>query len=278
MRPLAVIATMHGKERVLAPLLETELGFDTTLAQGLDTDLFGTFTGEVARLGTQLEAARAKAGLALRLSPDARFAVASEGSFGPHPAMPLIPGGHELVLLLDRETGQEVLGHHVTAKTNYRQALIASPEEALRFAEHAGFPTHALVVGRCPSGEIAAAEPVAKAMQAKDRLLELANDLIARDGHFVLSTDMRAHLNPTRMAAIETAGRDLVAGYASRCRACDRPGFVVNERIPGLPCGDCGTPTRMTLAEVRRCVGCGETERRDIPGMADPTWCDGCNP
>lgn len=66
MRPLAVIATMHGKERVLGPVLDG-LGMDWVLASGLDTDAFGTFTGEIVRPGAQLDAARLKAEAALKL-------------------------------------------------------------------------------------------------------------------------------------------------------------------------------------------------------------------
>ncbi|MFP4519641.1 MAG: hypothetical protein ACLFQ5_09305, partial [Oceanicaulis sp.] len=56
----ALIATMHGKVAALAPPLEA-LGFTVEAATGLDTDRFGTFSGEIERTGNMLEAARAKA-------------------------------------------------------------------------------------------------------------------------------------------------------------------------------------------------------------------------
>lgn len=57
----AILATMHQKERVMAPILERELGVKILVPADLDTDYFGTFTREVKRLGTQIEAARQKA-------------------------------------------------------------------------------------------------------------------------------------------------------------------------------------------------------------------------
>ena len=41
--------------------------------------------------------------------PHARIAVVSEGSFGPHPAIPFLALGDERVLWLDRETGLEIV-------------------------------------------------------------------------------------------------------------------------------------------------------------------------
>lgn len=44
-----VIATKHGKEQVLKPLLEEAFEVNCILAKGLDPDLLGTFSGEVER-------------------------------------------------------------------------------------------------------------------------------------------------------------------------------------------------------------------------------------
>ena len=40
----AVLATMHGKERAIAPLLQRTLGLAVKVPPGLDTDRFGTFS------------------------------------------------------------------------------------------------------------------------------------------------------------------------------------------------------------------------------------------
>ena len=85
-----VIASMHRKEEVLKPLLEQGLGITVQVEEGLNTDLLGTFSGEVARLADPLTTARKKCELALDLS-GCDLALASEGSFGPHPAAFFLP-------------------------------------------------------------------------------------------------------------------------------------------------------------------------------------------
>lgn len=57
----AVLATMHHKERVIAPILEPALGLRTVVPQKFDADAFGTFSREVKRVGGQREVARHKA-------------------------------------------------------------------------------------------------------------------------------------------------------------------------------------------------------------------------
>jgi hypothetical protein len=65
---IAVLATMHQKEKAIAPLLASELGMRAIVPAQFDTDRFGTFTREIERIGTQIEAARLKAQAALNLT------------------------------------------------------------------------------------------------------------------------------------------------------------------------------------------------------------------
>lgn len=55
------LLTQHGKERVIAPVLEPALCCQIELASGYDTDLLGTFSRDIPRTSTQLAAARKKA-------------------------------------------------------------------------------------------------------------------------------------------------------------------------------------------------------------------------
>ena len=45
----ASIAAMHGKERVIGPILSRSLGLVGSPAAGIDTDKFGTFSREIER-------------------------------------------------------------------------------------------------------------------------------------------------------------------------------------------------------------------------------------
>ncbi|NJK28340.1 MAG: hypothetical protein HC925_07555, partial [Coleofasciculaceae cyanobacterium SM2_3_26] len=89
---VAAIATMHQKERAIAPIVEPALGIKTMVPPQFDTDAFGTFTRDVDRAGSQVDAARRKAQKALEVTGHT-LAIASEGSLCfPIPAFPLGSG------------------------------------------------------------------------------------------------------------------------------------------------------------------------------------------
>ncbi|PZP54844.1 MAG: hypothetical protein DI596_12250, partial [Azospira oryzae] len=89
-----------------------------------------------------------------------------------------------------------------------------------------------------------------------------------------------AHANPTRMANIRLAAEELAKKLCSLCPACGTPGFWVLERVLGLPCADCGAPTREPRVEVLGCVKCVHREVRHYSDRvtADPGCCEHCNP
>lgn len=76
-------ATKHSKETVLKPILAM-LGLECVWLDA-DTDRFETFSGEVERVEGVRATLRLKTNAAAKLKPEARFFLASEGSFGPHP-------------------------------------------------------------------------------------------------------------------------------------------------------------------------------------------------
>ncbi len=275
----AVLATMHRKERVIAPLLERALGLQVRTHAGFDTDRFGTFSREIERTGSQLDAARAKIDAALEYDSDARVGLASEGSFGPHPYIPLLPLGREIVVMIDRETGLELIGRHVSPSTNFAHEVVTDAQAALVFAERSGFPAHGLIVLGAVNGRPAPDILMRKDIDTAARLVRVVEEAIRHCGAAFVETDMRAHQNPTRMRAIKRATVDLVRRYRSPCPKCARPGFAVTERPRGLPCSWCGEPTNAVCAEVMVCAGC--RHRVALPAAsdtADPGLCNACNP
>lgn len=58
------LLTQHGKEQVIKPVLDQWCGSEVVHTQAFDTDTLGTFTRDVERSGTQLDAARKKPGSA----------------------------------------------------------------------------------------------------------------------------------------------------------------------------------------------------------------------
>lgn len=276
----AVLATMHSKEQAIAPILGESLGLIVTPAAGLDTDRFGTFSREVERTGSQLDAARAKIAAAFEAAPSARVGIASEGSFGPHPHFPFLAVGRELVLMIDRDSGLELTGHDASHETNFSHKAVRSLAEALSFARDVRFPGHGLIVTGCRNGL-----PDHRIFMQKNatdlQMLEAAvRESLELCGEAFIETDMRAHRNPTRMVAISRAARDLARRFESRCPACSHRGFDVTARVPGLPCAWCGQPTQVIMAEVMSCDSCGHAREIPVAGkpVADPGQCEACNP
>jgi ribosomal protein S27AE len=277
---LATIATMHRKEQVIAPALETELGLTCQVPSNFNTDAFGTFTRDVDRSGDQRTTARRKAEAALDLT-GTTLAIASEGSFGPHPQIPFMPCNREVVLLLDQQHGLEIVGEYLSTDTNYRAEVIASVEAALAFAQSVGFPHHGLVV--MPQPQDNAPDSIFKGITQDADLIAAVETLLVQSpqGRIHIETDMRAMHNPKRMQAIARATADLIATACRLCPACGTPGFALVERQPGLRCGDCGTPTLLIRALVYHCDRCDHTETQpdpDAPTAADPGYCPYCNP
>jgi hypothetical protein len=274
----AAIATMHEKERVVAPVLLRWLGIRVERAEGVDTDALGTFSGEIPRAGDMVEAARAKARLAIAHS-GARIGIGSEGAFGPHPLIPFLASGVELILLVDMEKDHEILVQRRT-KTNFESAFATPEEDVTPFLARVGFPQHALIVrpkGRCDALGLVKGITDAQAL----RRAIVAASAMSDEGRALVQTDMRAHLNPTRMKTIDFLARALALRAARLCPKCRTPGFGAIDALRGLACEDCGAPTRRIRAELHGCGKCGFqcVKRERPPSIRAPSlWCDYCNP
>jgi len=148
-----VIATMHGKDQVIAPILEQRWNLSARVCARLDTDQFGSFTRDIPRTGSVLDAARAKIAAAFALEPGAELAIASEGSFGPHPQIPFVAQGAETVLFRDRGSDFELIGLDVSTDANFAFRRVTSIDEARAFTNQVGFPEHGVVMLPCDGPE-----------------------------------------------------------------------------------------------------------------------------
>lgn len=270
---LAAIATKHGKEALFGPPLHEHVGLTVVTAQ-VDTDLLGTFTGEVARVGTARDTARRKAELAIQHT-DATIGIGSEGSFGPHPAIPFIPVDVELAVVIDIQLGLEVTESYAATDTNYSEITLDTPTVPQEFLDRVGFPEHALIV--LP---VTGFEPLHKGLRDVESLSRAIDGCFESTGTARIQTDMRAHLNPSRSRAIGAVAEQLARRLAHRCPRCDAPGWGIVERTAGLPCGECGTPTDLIASNVFACARRSCSHQQHIPtgGKAGPAQCPTCNP
>jgi hypothetical protein len=273
-----VVATAHGKEKAIAPLLESRMNIRCIVPAAFPSDSLGTFTGEIERALTPLDAAREKCKMALDATGYS-LAVASEGSFGPHPTIPFMPCDDELLVLMDTEHDFEIAVRELSTETNFATEDIHQLDALHTFAERVGFPSHALILRATYTD--GRKETIEKGIQSEEKLHELFTAFLKQGASVRAETDMRAHFNPTRMKVIEKAALRLVERMESECPKCTTPGFGIVRYLPGLPCGFCGMPTASSMYAEKGCVKCDYSEREAFPHgkqEEDPMYCAFCNP
>lgn len=271
-----VIATKHQKEKVMAPLLEKELGVKCVVPENFNTDLLGTFSGEIERVDDPLTTLRNKCLMAARLT-GCDLVAGNEGSFGPHPALFFAHANDEMAMLLDLKNNLEIVERELNTTTNFAGCDIASEQELLAFAKKVLFPSHGIILKK----EKTDYSIVLKGITTYIGLLEGYGKVKDGQGKAYAETDMRAMFNPTRMANIEKATMKLVSKVSSLCPQCSTPGFGIIDSKRGLPCMLCGSPTQSVLSHVYGCLKCGYTKDLEHPygkTQEDPRFCDFCNP
>ena len=271
-----LIATKHEKEKVIAPILEKELGVKCHVSSELDTDELGTFTGEIERKGDPISTARSKCHRAMDLM-DCDLAIASEGSFGSHPTIFFAPADDEFLLLIDKKNNIEISVRELSLETNFNGSEIKTKEELQEFATKSNFPSHGLIL-RKSKEEL---EEITKGIIDEKLLNSTFFKLIKNYGTAYIETDMRAMFNPSRMKVIEKATLKLVKKIKSVCPNCKTPGFGIVDRKVGLPCNQCRFPTKSTLSYLYNCQKCNYKKEEEFPNgkqTEDPMYCDICNP
>jgi hypothetical protein len=271
-----IIATKHQKENIIAPNLENELGVLCFTTSHLDTDLLGTFTGEVERKNDPITTVKNKCLLAMELA-NCDIGIASEGSFGPHPTIYFVPANEEFLIFIDKKNNLEIVVKELSLETNFNAAEIKTEKELKAFAENARFPSHGLIIRKTKDDF----SNILKGITDTKTLLDTFHQLITSYGSAYIETDMRAMFNPTRMKVIEGATKKLVAKIKYLCPKCNAPGFGITDTISGLPCSMCNFPTRSILSYIYLCQQCNYSEEQKFPTgnfVEDPRYCDICNP
>lgn len=270
------LLTQHGKEKILAPVLEPGLGCCIQRVAGFDTDQLGTFTRETPRAGTQLDAARRKARIGMEMS-GMSVGLASEGSFGPDPAAGMLPWNVEYLVWIDDALGLEVVGR-AQGPGCFAHVLTASWDRASEFAQQIGFPAQQIIL-RPGHGDDPHIKKDIRAWAAFSAQFRAMSKL-APDGQVFIETDGRAHANPVRQKMIIRATEDLLQRLRTPCPSCGAPGFGHVKSLNGLPCAACGAPTSQPLTDQFACARCQyqETRIRSQRKTADAHYCPYCNP
>ncbi len=269
-----LLASKHHKEQAIEPVFREILACNLCV-EDIDTDQFGTFTGEIPRTLSAYETCILKATYAAKEKQYA-VSIASEGSFGPHPSNPFIPHAHEIMVFVDLENGWEIGEHLLTPKTNYKMMTIDKDTLLDSFLKSALFPSHALTLQSADQRDV-----LAKGINDIHQLQASLSDGFKQYNELFIATDMRAMMNPTRMQTIGELAEKLAIRIKNPCCGCGVPGFGFKSVSGHLPCRLCRDDTKMYRYEEWGCIQCDYKEqrpRKDHLTVADPTHCDYCNP
>jgi hypothetical protein len=240
----------------------------------VDTDIFGTFSGEIERVGTPLETAVKKARVGIETTGNP-FAIASEGSVGPDPIFGFFNANIETMVFVDDELKIQV---HERIKSNEIVAFTTTTiknnlEEFLRKAD---FQNHALIVKtHNGQGAVKGIRDLVTLEEAIKKSRELSTD-----GEATIESDLRAMCSPSRQKNISAVALKLVHRLSTTCPDCQTPGWGLKSYIRGVECSECGEISEEAARqEVLGCCACEFTALGTVINLTlDPALCLRCNP
>lgn len=272
-----VFGTMHGKAELARDPFRNILGADVVMPASLDTDQFGTFTGEKPRTLSPHDSARAKARLGMQIT-GMPYGLASEGSFNTD--FGYLVEHQEILIFIDDRIGLELVDGQSCVSPLPPASTVDSVEGALRYATAIDFPRQKLVVRTAEGPTLLDRGTVLnKGVESFDKLKVIVEQQIQTVGRVTLEPDFRAHYCPSRAKQISSLAISMAKRLATPCPSCEAPGFGQVNVERGLSCRDCLLPTRSITADIDGCGICDFTARRPRPErFAEPDRCDHCNP
>ena len=263
----AAIATKHHKEQILARIF-AEIGISLVVAD-FDTDLLGTFTGEVERVGSPKEVVLQKARKGMKVA-GLPYGMASEGSIGPDPLIPFISSDVECLAWVDEERGIEIVEFHRSLEIVSVRGEFQSIAQLDEFLTKADFPNHGLILRH--------GDQIIKGISDPSVLENAIAELGGKS--FTLESDLRSHFSPSRQKNIQELGKKLAKRVSTLCPDCETPGWGQIGNLYGLPCNEC---KNIVEGVVRgELMGCAKCEcREEMIGervFVEAAECIYCNP
>lgn len=74
--------------------------------------------------------------------------IATEGSFGPHPAAFFLPAHEEMMIFYDAKNTLEIIEHTVSLNPCFHGDFISTHDELRLFLKKINFPDHAIILRR----------------------------------------------------------------------------------------------------------------------------------
>ncbi|TQV73121.1 hypothetical protein FLL45_16845 [Aliikangiella marina] len=268
----AAMLTKHGKASLIKPSLH-KFGIDIVTTEAFDTDLLGTFSGEVERTMTPQNCAARKARLACELT-GLELGIGSEGSFGGGPYPGLVNWDTEIIVLYDSRWDKEITAV-VSGPFSVGKIKTESLEDLKK--QIANHSSQQAWIFRGPEKNhkgLQSFQAVYSALQAS-ALIE--NDELTES--LSLEPDLRAMHCPERQNYIRQTAEQLAQRIQSLCPSCAIPDFWPTDVERGLACRSCGRPTKSIRAKISVCSECNHSEVVNVDReAAEPAECQWCNP
>jgi hypothetical protein len=272
----AVLTSKHHKLSLFQEPFLGALGMRIT-EEPLDTDLLGTFTGDVERTASPLETAITKARMGINAT-GIGLGFASEGSIGADPIIPWIPCDIEVVVLVDEarnlvisETfkSNEIIAASITSKVG---------DDISEFLVKADFPRHALIVRSTSQENSNAIKGITDHVSLEKAIAQCAGGSI--DQSVRIENDHRAMFSPSRRSNISKAVQLLLARVEALCPECGNPGWGKVGYQRGVTCEECGELNpEMIKEEILGCSRCEfTTQGAHIRSSIGAALCYLCNP
>ena len=263
------LATKHQKEEQFTPAF-SELGVKINVAP-IDTDQLGTFSGEVARIGSAEDALRKKARLGME-HLSLPFGLASEGSIGSDPYIPFINSDIEMAIWIDDVRGFEIIERFRSLD------IVAIREEVTRASdidailEKADFPRHGLIIK-------GSQDHLYKGITNRYDVDEALSQIWRVGDVAIIESDLRAHMSPSRRVNISEVASRLAKRLKELCPSCQTPGWGRVGTLRGVHCESCGRANDDAIrGEIEGCALCGEKQEKVLREVIDPGSCRFCNP
>lgn len=266
-----VFATQHHKHEQAAAPFREHLGASVVSPDDIDTDQFGTFTGETPRTLSPRDTALAKAQLGIARTGHP-YALASEATYST--SWPTATH-HELLLFLDQERSITITENAIVPARSHDTIRLTDPNDAADAAERFGFPTtHAVVVAY--RGQTVLTH---KGIDSIPALTAAVAASWTADTDVLIGPDHRAHADPARQQVIASLADRMAIRLTRPCPWCAAPGWGSVAVVRGVPCATCGTPTGAVAADSFGCAACDAADQvpRGVPPVS-AEWCDACNP
>lgn len=253
-----VLTSASQKERAIKPALEKYFSAQIVLVKSNESESTSTAISK-AQEGTK------RTGEILGLGSQGTFTEAID---------------EEILVLFDQQRKHIVTERLRTGDTNYSLTTARSMDELDAFLKLMDFPTHGIVV---TADQPKPNAPTFKGIQDFRKLREALHSVLAysETEKALVTTDMRAHMNPTRMRAIGVTAERLCKRLLQLCTKCAAPGFGVVAYTKGLECETCHSPTMLARQEHWICNACLHSEtkgRSDGLTTSPSTYCTICNP